>query len=335
MKTKVSPATVGLFVIGAFALGIISLLTFGSVHVFAKPQRFVVYFDESIHGLGVSSPVKLRGVLIGRVADINIRYDEGTNRSVIAVVCEFSKNMVTDTKGKEIDVASRAELQTLVDRGLRAQLGVQGLATGLLFVELDFFDPKEFPPDHHTTELKYVAVPAVPSAISAFQSSASEILANLKKVDFAGLSRELTGLIKDARKRIDGVDLQGVVEQWKQTGVKVESLATAAAPEIKQTLANVDATLADLRSVLGKVDTQVAGNGAQLQAALTQAKETLASFNTAAESAQKFIAAQSGLGQESSRALAQLAEAAEAVQRLADFLERNPQALLMGKKPSK
>ena len=63
-----------------------------------------------------------------------------------------------------------------------AQLGVQGLATGLLFVELDFLDPKNYPADNRTTELKYVSVPAVPSAISAFQSSASEILANLKKV---------------------------------------------------------------------------------------------------------------------------------------------------------
>jgi len=48
MKTKVSPAIVGAFVIGAFALGIIALLTVGGVSIFAKPQRFVVYFDESI-----------------------------------------------------------------------------------------------------------------------------------------------------------------------------------------------------------------------------------------------------------------------------------------------
>ena len=326
-----------MFVIGAFALGVISLLTFGGVNFFAKPQRFVVYFDESIHGLDLGSPVKLRGVRVGRVVDLNIRYDDSTNRSMIAVVCEFSKNMVTDTKGQQIDVASRAELQTLVDRGLRARLGVLGLATGLLFVDLDFFDPAEFPPDPSlgASELKYVAVPFVPSAISAFQASASEILANLKKVDFAGLSRELTGLLADARKRIDGVDLRGLAEQWKKTGAQVETFATATAPEIKQTFANLDSTLADLRAVLGKLDTQVALNGTQLQAALTQAKETLTTFNAAADGAQKFIAAQSGLGQEAARTLAQLAEAAEAVQRLADFLERNPQALIMGKKPPK
>jgi paraquat-inducible protein B len=46
MKTKVSPAVVGAFVIGAFALAVLSLLSFGGIHFFEKPERFMVYFDE-------------------------------------------------------------------------------------------------------------------------------------------------------------------------------------------------------------------------------------------------------------------------------------------------
>ena len=145
MKTKVSPAIVGMFVIGAFALGIVALLTFGGVNFFAKPQRFVVYFDESVHGLTLGSPVKLRGVPVGRVVDLNVRYDEKTNHSVVAVLCEFSKDKVTDTRGTAVNVADRAELQAMVDHGLRARLDVQGLATGLLFVELEFLNPKDYP----------------------------------------------------------------------------------------------------------------------------------------------------------------------------------------------
>ena len=44
----------------ALALGIIALLSFGGMSFFSKPQRFLVYFDESIHGLDAGSPVKLR-----------------------------------------------------------------------------------------------------------------------------------------------------------------------------------------------------------------------------------------------------------------------------------
>lgn len=333
MKTKVSPAIVGAFVIGAFALGVIALLAFGGVNFFSKPQRFAVYFDESIHGLDFGSQVKLRGVRVGRVVDINIRYDDKTNHSVVVVVCEFSKNMVTDAKGVLLDVSDRGQLQSLIDRGLRAQLGVQGFATGQLFVELDFLDPAKYPVDSHSSELKYAVVPAVPSTISEFQASAIEILANLKKVDFAGISTELKTLLADTRQQVNGLDLKGLVAQWKKTGNSVDAFVNA--PEAKQAFVNLNAAIVDLRTVFAKLDTQIGSSGAELQTALAQAKTTLESFNEAAVSARKLIAAQSGLGDEAAHALHELADAAEAVQRLADFLERNPQALISGKAPRK
>ena len=51
MKTKLSPTLIGVFVIGAFLLLIAGLLAFGGASLFTRPQRFVVYFDESVHGL--------------------------------------------------------------------------------------------------------------------------------------------------------------------------------------------------------------------------------------------------------------------------------------------
>jgi paraquat-inducible protein B len=57
MKTKVSPTIVGAFVIGAMVLSVVALFSFGGVNFFRKPQRFVVYFDES-HGLDQGSQVK-------------------------------------------------------------------------------------------------------------------------------------------------------------------------------------------------------------------------------------------------------------------------------------
>src|SRR3954471_16580956 len=124
MKTKVSPAVVGVFVIGAFALLIIALLTFGGVNLFAKPQRFRVFFDESVQGLTLGSPVKLRGVPVGRVVDLNVNYDAASKKSTVAVLCEFNPGKLSNPKGGPIDVAARAELQKLVDAGLRAQLNV-------------------------------------------------------------------------------------------------------------------------------------------------------------------------------------------------------------------
>jgi len=130
MKTKVSPSVIGMFVVGAFALLLSGLLSFGSVSMFSKPQRFLVRFDESIHGLDLGSPVKLRGVRVGRVVDLSVNYDAAKNQSVVAVICEFNRDALSDSAGHAFNVSDGKAMQQLVDNGLRAQLGVLGLAPG-------------------------------------------------------------------------------------------------------------------------------------------------------------------------------------------------------------
>lgn len=324
---------VGLFVIGAMLLVLVALLSFGSVNFFSKPQRFVVYFDESIHGLDLGSAVKLRGVRVGRVVDLNVRYDAASNKSVVAVTCELSRNMITDEKGQAIDVSDRSALQALVDHGLRAQLGVVGLATGLLFVELDFYNPHQYPASVQDAEAKHIVIPAVPSAISEYQASLTEILSDLKRVDFAGLSRNLNAMLVTANQKLEAVDTARLSERWAKAAEAVQTMAADADPEIKKAFANLNTTSNDLRALIARLDSQVQPTSDKLVQTLEEARKSLAAFNAAAASAQRFIAAQSGVGEEADKTLEQLREASAAVQRLADFLERNPNALITGRKP--
>jgi paraquat-inducible protein B len=333
MKAKLSPTVVGAFVIGAIALGVLALLSFGGLHFFSQPQRFVVYFDESVHGLDLGSAVKLRGVRIGHVVDLNVHYDARSNHSQVGVVCELSRDILTDARGEPIDVSDRPALQVLIDRGLRAKLGVVGLATGLLYVELNFVNPAEYPVANagHAWE-KYAVVPAVPSAISEYQASLTMILSNLKRVDFGGLADDVKKLLATAQKQLDGADVKGLVSQWKDAGAAVQDLASS--PDAKQAFANLNAAITDLRGVLAKIDTQVTPAGENLAATLKEAQAALQRFNAAAASAQHFIEAQSWVGDQGVQTLQQLGDAAESVRRLADFLERDPNAILVGKKPA-
>jgi paraquat-inducible protein B len=332
VKTKVSPAIVGVFVIGAFALGTLALLTFGGFSFFEKPERFVVYFDESIHGLDLGSAVKLRGVRVGRVVSLSIRYDvnNAKNRSVVAVVCELNKDMVTDLHGATIDVSSGVELEKLVQRGLRAKLEVAGLATGLLFVNLDFLEPGETAQETGGTHDRYVVVPSVRSAISEFQKGLGEVLANIKDIDLAGVAKDISALAITARKQIDGVDLRGLAEQWKKTGAQFEALANN--PEFKKTFDNLNATIGDLRATIAKLDGQIEPAGKELNNTLAEARKTVQAFSETATAARSFIAAHSNLGGELGDTLEHLNEAADAVKRLADYLERNPNALITGRR---
>lgn len=330
MKTKLSPAAVGVFVIGALAIGLIALLSFGGLSLFSKPHRFMVYFDESIHGLDLGSPVKLRGVRVGRVVDLAVHYDEAATKSVVVVTCELNRNVITDEKGAALKIAGPADIQTMVDHGLRAQLGVLGLATGLLFVELDFENPAEYPAAQFATPPKFVVIPAVPSAISEYQASLSEILADLKKVDFAGISREAKTLLATANKKIGEADVKGLSDR---IGRAAEALtAFVESPEAKQAFTNLNEALVATKAAVAKIDTQVDPVSEELKKTLVNAQTALKTIDSTAATTRRFVQRQGDVGDELTTALRQVAEAATALETLVSSLERNPSALLVGKK---
>jgi paraquat-inducible protein B len=330
VKTKVSPAVVGMFVLGAFTLGVIALLSFGGLSLFSKPQRFMVYFDESVHGLDLGSPVKLRGVRIGRVVDLAIYYDDAANHSVVAVTCELNRNVIQDAKGMQLRVSGPKDIQTMVDNGLRAQLGVLGLATGLLFVELDFVSPVEQVPAKIAEQSKLVVIPSLPSAISEYQASISEILADLKKVDFAGISREMKSLLATSSKKVNDLDVQQLTAKLGRAADSVTALIES--PETKQTFANLNQTLGALREAIAKIDGQVGPVSEDLKATLVSAQSALKTLETTAVTTRRFVQDQGQVGEELTLALRQVAEAAGALENLASALERNPSSLIVGKK---
>jgi paraquat-inducible protein B len=331
VKTKLSPSLVGLFVLGALLLVGVGVVTFGQINLFSQPSRFVVYFDESVHGLDLGSPVKLRGVRVGRVAGIRVRNDAARKHSEVEVVCELNRDSLTDASGSAINFADPGELKKYVDDGLRAQLGLLGLATGLLYVELDFLDPAQNPAVHSAfADGAHAAIPAVRSTSSELQASLTGILAKLGDVDLAGLAREITSLAADARRQLNAIDLPQLVNESTQTVRAVRVLASD--PVWSSALANANGAITDLRAVINKIDGQVGPTAENLNAVLAQAKAAVDSVNAAAQTARQFVAAQQGLGADADVAVRRLAEAADAVRRLVEFLERNPAALITGSK---
>jgi paraquat-inducible protein B len=196
---------------------------------------------------------------------------------------------------------------------------------------LDFYDAKEHPPGPQPADTKYVVVPAVPSAISGFQASLTEILTNLKSADLAGLSKAMLALMADVRSKLDSLDLAGAVNQWKKTGVQIETLASN--PDFKRTFDNLNSAIIDLKGAIAKIDAQVEPTSKDLHETLAEAKRTIASFNETSAAAKTFLNRNAVVGDDLAETLQRLNEAADSVKRLADFLERNPSALITGKKP--
>jgi len=329
LKAKLSPVSVGMFVLGALVLGVVAFLSFGGSNIFAKPTRFLVYFDESVSGLDPGAPVKLNGVRVGRVAAINVRYDQATRESQVQVICEIDRNILFDKEGVTIDLTSPAELQTLIDRGLRAGLSLTGI-TGLLFVELDFKDVRQYPANPRFMLEQYPVIPAIPSPISQVQQSIVEIVTDLKKVDFAGLSRDLKTVLATTNKKINEVDVKGLSDRVGRAAEAVTALVDS--PDVKQTFTNLNAAIQETRTLIARLDGNVGPVSDDLRQTLADAQSALKSLEAAAATTRDFVRDQGSLGDEVTTALNQVADAAASLERLADALERNPSSLIVGKK---
>lgn len=330
MKTRFSPAAVGMFVLGAVLLAMVAFVSFGGTNFFSKPTRFVVYFNESVSGLDPGASVKVNGVRIGRVAAINVRYDTVSRRAQVQTICQIDRNVLTDSSGNTIEITDPVELQNLIDRGMRAKLNLQGI-TGLLFVELSFEDPREYPADPRLSDERYPVVPSLRSPISEVQNSIVEIVADLKTADISGLSRDLKTLVGTANQRLTELDMKQLTERISRAAIAVEGFVDS--PEAKDAFRNLNAASTELRALLGRIDGQVGPVSEDFKQTLTDARKALESIEGAAATTRRFVQAQGHLGEDAARTLQQIAEAADALQRLAEMLERDPSALLLGRKP--
>lgn len=318
-----------MFVLGAMLVGVIAFLSFGGSNVFSKPARFFIYFNESVSGLDPGAAVKITGVRIGRVAAVNVRYDRASKDALVQVTCEIDRNILTDSAGKQIDLTVPSQLQTLIDRGMRARLSLTGI-TGLLFVDLKFEDPKVYPADSRFMADQYPVVPSIPSPISEVLQSTVEIVADIKKVDFAGLGKELKTLLATTNQRISDLDVKALGARVGRAADAVTDFVNS--PDAKQAFANLNGAISDLRATLAKLDGNMGPVGDELKNTLTSAQRALKSLDATAVTTQRFVVSQGNVGDELTQSLRQLADAAAAIERLADTIDRNPSSLIVGKK---
>ncbi len=308
MSKKANPVAIGAFVIGAIALLVTGIVVFGSGRLFADTTPFVLYFGGSVDGLSVGSPVRFKGVEIGAVTSIQL--DLG-DEARIPVWIEIDNRRIIDHAGQGF-TRDPARLAAEVDRGLRAQLNTQSIVTGLLFVQLDYHPdmPAAFvsPPEQRAHE-----IPTIPTTLEQAQQVAADIINKLRGVDFDAFARAVREAIEGVNRAVNAPGLQATLEA------------------LPQTLANVDRALTSVQQLAANLDQRTGPLVKSLQSAsdrstvaVEQARETLKSM-------QKLVDPGSPLAGQLSNVLDELRNTARSVRLLADYLERNPGAIIRGR----
>jgi paraquat-inducible protein B len=323
MSKKANPTLLGVFIVLGLALGVAGLLVFSSARLFTPTQTCVLYFNASLKGLNPGAPVKYRGVTIGAVRDVLIRFRQVDGDRAMPVIIELREDLVRQRMDEDFLLGGGEKVAAIIQRGLRGSLEAESLVTGLLFVQLDVL-PEAPPPVFHQQQPVYLEIPTVPTR-------AQELLENVASLDLKGLEDRLRSLLDRLDTALGEIRFGAISAGL--TNVLASLQNVLGSPHLTNTLAEAHQTLRQYRTLGEKLNGRVDPLADGATNTLHQAGQTLAQFRAAAQELRDLLAPGAPLRHDLSLVLDQVAGAAQSLSALIEFLQRNPNALLTGRKP--
>jgi paraquat-inducible protein B len=319
MAKRVSPTAIGAFVVASFAILIVVLVVAGSGRLFQRPIKFICMFQGDLNGLKVGAPVKVRGVQIGTVSAIKLRLapSEGQLKPSatgfrLPVILELEPSMVTG-RGGTGEAFGKAGFNEMLQRGMRAQLSVESLLTGLLYVDLDLHPGTKIDLVLVPGSSPYREVPTVPTTMEAFQERATAALADFDKIDFQAMAASITDAANSIKALTSSPDL----------------MATLAG--LRETAGNLNQTVLAIRSAVDRTNAKVSPLIEHLQRNSDEVNLTLKQTRAALVQLQSTLDPDSPLAVRLNQALDQFSNTAQSIGELTDYLQQNPSAVIRGR----
>jgi len=323
MSIRANPTAIGLFLIGGLVLAVGGTATLASTAWFERRSTFVSFFAESVNGLERGAPVKFQGVPVGSVTEILIQIDERDKTFQVPVQYEIDLTRLTTQLGTFVDLEDPSVLRQQINDGLRAQLQMESIVTGQLYVELSY-RPDAAPGQFEASPTAWPEIPTTPSLLAALGTGAGSLMADVLRILF-----QVNAMLEE----VDMLEINAAVVASAQA---VERLVDA--PEIRAVLEQVPGMNAQISRTMTEVELLAARANAaidplqlQLEGTTTEMVVTLQTLRQTLEETHGLFSADSGIGYGLHETLASLRDAADALRLLAISLEQNPDMLLRGR----
>lgn len=309
---KWNPRWVGIFVLGGLALATALVTMLGGGRFFSRKVPFVTYFSGSVTGLRVGAPVRFRGIVVGEVTGIYLSFGQDSMAGSIPVVFEIDEQRVRSRGGSGRALRRRAVIDSMIDRGLRAELQTESFVTGQKYLALEY-RPDVQPILVRDPSVEFMEIPAVPTGDADLQAEMVRLLRVIAKIDFQGLALRLQTVLDNVNKLFGDA--------------KVNEMAT----ELRQTLVTLQSTSDSIGRLAGNVSTEMGPTMESLRRTSARLEQSLSRLDTTLAAAAVSLDPESPTFVRVEGAMKDISGAAQSLRSLTEYLERNPGALLRGR----
>jgi paraquat-inducible protein B len=264
---------------------------------------YLTYFPGSVSGLRAGTPVTMKGVQVGRVREVRLRYVDSTASLETPVTLEVDPRLLEidlNAMSTPQEVRNRMDgvLGRLVNKGMRATLATSLVLPGASAVSL------EFAAQPGTGRLVPNEPPIIPAAGAG-----------------RGLEDTLAA-INDVANTVRGLPIREIASDLRSTSSRLNRLVSD--PALEQSLQRLNRSLAEVE----RITTTTGQNVGPL---LESLRNAATSAEAAAKSAQGLLGTQQKQNYDVAELIRELTRAAEAVRALSSYLTENPDALLKGR----
>lgn len=330
MSKQANPFAIGAFLVGALILLTAGVMIFGGSDFFKDKKRFVIFFDSALNGLNVGAPVKLQGVQIGNVNEISLVMDSATGRIFKPVVIEIDPALLRDLSGQEshahTEKQRRQDAQRMIDAGLKGRLETQSLLTGLLYVDLNFYNDKPV----NLVKLDYKdlpELPSVPTTVDEIRNTADEILNRARRLPVEEMMKSLADTLSEMRSLLQSDDTKKSLSALAKSLQETQKLMLTLNNQLGPLIINANGALTDTRGTLQDFNKQMLPVLKAAEQSLTAATKVLNESQNTLSAVETMAAPDSQLGQ----ALVEMRNASRSLKDLTESLERRPESLIYGK----
>ena len=315
----------GLFVTFSVVLFFCVIAALGVLDALQPRVRVMTLFKESVQGLESGSPVKFRGVPIGKVSNIIISAKEKLIRVEMDIdLDKLRTEAASGSPRKFTPQQFYAFLDSEIKSGLRCRLEFGGL-TGLKYIEFDYQEPEE-KVDEPLTKVGLASdgvyyMPSTASLLSGLRTNLSDTLSKIAAIDYKKIADEMTDSLSSVNKLFSDPRIREIIGHVDNVSGEVEKSAkninaTFTQERMDKLVTQITATVESLRSLSDK--SRDALDAAQIG-------QTSASFR---EAVKAFIDSKSSF----SETLMKFNETLDSFSEFIVYMDGDPSALIKGKR---
>jgi paraquat-inducible protein B len=317
MTEKPHTVAIGAFISGALLIALSVVVFVVGSGIGSDKQSVVMVFDGSVKGLSVGAPVALRGVQVGQVTNIELVLQSETTELIMLVEAELVGKNVRRSGDARGDL-----VEELIARGMRAQLNLQSILTGLLYVQLDFH-PRS-PLALADIDSPHLQIPTIPTELQ-------RLTRQIESVDFAGMAINVEAIVNSLNEVIGSDEVRDLPARLEQAVASVTGLSgqmqeqlTTLGPMMEKLLESATVTAERAGTELPRLSSLAGGSVARVE-------DAMIAFEQAMLEIDGLVSPDSATTYQLNKALEELARAGRALQLLARTLEEQPEALIRGK----